>query len=331
MTANEKLIQKFLLGEMSGEKRFEFEEKFITDGELFEQIKLAEDELIEKYVRGWMTEAERSNFEQNFLTTDKRRERVEFSRQFIKKIETEAAVLKKNEEQPAVESESVWQKLGSLFLTPQTAVVTFAFVLTAAFGVWMLYQNFNKQSGEIVKIDNSNNENSVTPTPILSPAETPAKEVDDQKNKKDNTNTGQINSQTPTPTPTPEKIEPEKTPTPKQTPVQRTEPNPVLALFTGITRSGGKNKVLDLSGNPKRATLQLNLESTDYKIYQARLTNADGNTISQSGNLRARNSKINFTIPTENLKSGDYLIKLSGKNDAGENESVADFQFRVNQ
>lgn len=104
----------------------------------------------------------------------------------------------------------------------------------------------------------------------------------------------------------------------------------MLALFAGTLRSEGKTNELNLPKNAKGATLQLNLESVDYKNYQAELTDADGNVIFQSGRLTANKSKINFFIPSKNLNKGDYIIKLYGKNDSGENESAADFQFRVN-
>ncbi len=65
-TENEKLIERFLSGEMPEDERFDFEERFITDADLFEEVKAFEDDLIEKYVRGWMNPAEAAKFEQIF-------------------------------------------------------------------------------------------------------------------------------------------------------------------------------------------------------------------------------------------------------------------------
>jgi hypothetical protein len=343
---NENLIRKFLFDEMSEEERFDFEERFITDADLFEEIKVIEDELIEKYVRGWMDSAERSKFKQHFLTTKKRRERVEFSRRMINTVQekkelTAPVIINETESS----EESIWHKLAALFIAPRFVMAGGLALIVAVLGSWILYQNFGGNKTELVKKETP------TPTTISMPTDSPDKlpqnNQDDEINTNQNTQTNlednslqqtdnsnkDINSiPKKTSTPKNSKRNIKKTPVPKKTPpTQKTAPNPILAVFAGTVRSGGKNNVLNLPKNARAAILQLNLESIDYKIYQAQLTDQDGNVIFQRGNLKARKSKINFNIPAKHLKKGDYIIKLYGKNDAGENESVADFQFRVNQ
>lgn len=105
----------------------------------------------------------------------------------------------------------------------------------------------------------------------------------------------------------------------------------MLALFAGTIRSEGKTSELNLPKNAQGANLLLNLESQDYQTYRAEIVDADGKVIYRSGKLKARNSKINAFVPSKNLKRGDYMLKLYGFNPTGEEESAADFQFRVNQ
>ena len=333
---NEEIIKKFLLGEMPETERFDFEEQFITDADLFEEIKVVEDELIEKYVRGWMNPAERSKFEQNFLTTNKRHERVEFLRQMINKIEdqSEAVGVKKNVE--TASPESVWDRLTALFLTPKIALASSLALILAVFGVWIFYTNFGG-TAEIVKNENNKNVENLAETKIPQPIVSPVKLPENNQNNSENVNNNRTNNENNLPKPplnSDENINKSAT-SPKEnttkTPTPTTAPNPILALFSGTIRSNGKNNLLNLPKEAKAATLQLNLEANDYKIYLAQLTDADGNVIFQRSNLTPRKSKINFNIPAKNLKKGDYIIKLFGKNKAGENESVADFQFRVNQ
>ena len=332
---NEKLIREFLLDELPEQQRFEFEERFITDASLFEQIKIVEDGLIEKYIRGWMNSAERLKFEKNFLTTEKRRGRVEFSRQFINEIQNISAgnvIVKTTDE--AVSNESVWQKFAGIFLTPKIAAAAAFAVLIAIFGSWFLYQKSNSEKTEIAQKKTTETPTPIqTPTPEVSVIETPNEPEDNQnetvenETDADNSLIKEIPQQSPKVT---EQII-QKNTTPKPTPeIKTSPPNPVLALFAGTMRSEGKNNVLNLPENAKSATLQLNLETVDYKVYQSNLTDADGNVIFRRDNLKAKKSKINLFIPAENLLKGDYIIKLFGKNDAGENESVADFQFRIN-
>ena len=88
-THNETEIRRFLLGEMSETERSAFEERFVADEDLFEQISVAEDELIESYVRGTLSPAEKTTFEREFLSTEPRRRRVAFTRAMLDKIKKE--------------------------------------------------------------------------------------------------------------------------------------------------------------------------------------------------------------------------------------------------
>ncbi len=106
---------------------------------------------------------------------------------------------------------------------------------------------------------------------------------------------------------------------------------PVLALFAGDVRAEGKMPELNLPKNASGANLQLNLESQDYKIYRVEIVNPDGNLILKNNNLKAKNSKINLFISAQKLRRGDYIIKLSALNPQNENESVADYSFRINR
>jgi|GEM_PF-2471680 len=324
---NENIIRKFLYGEMPEEERFEFEEKFITDEDLFEQIKSFEDELIEKYVREWMDSAERLKFEKYFLNTKKRREKVDFSSLMISKVKEEARVFKKNDE--VISEDSVWQKLAGFFQTPQIVAAISFTILVIGVGGWLLYQNFGDGDSELVENQRKDvtqmPERNFTPTPRVSPDGLP-KNLKDNLSNKDNTNINTAVRKTPKPANSSNR----KNPTPIKTPIIKVAPNPVLALFGGTVRSRGKNNVLNLPKNSRGATLMLNLESEDYKTYQAQLTDADGRLVFARGNLRARKLKIGFFVSAKYLKKGDYIIKLSGKSVRGENESVADYQFRVN-
>lgn len=318
---NENIIQKFLLGEMAEEERSQFEERFITDAELFEEIKVVEDELIERYVRGRMDPAEGASFEKSFLTTAKRRERVENSRYVI-----EGLIHRKDN--PAVESiseetnseHSIWEKFTAFFLTPQFAAGLAALAL--ALVGWIVYQNLNRENPEVVQEGNTN----VVETPTPAPANIETNEVNSAVPED-----MQVNKSIPIKKPTP-KVRPTKTPSPAKTPViVKSAPNPVLALFPGTLRSGGKTGQVSLPKGAKNLQLRLNLARSDYKTYVVEIVDADGAAILESGKLKPGKSSISISVPVKKLKRGDYLVKLRGFNGEGASESVADYQFRINE
>ncbi len=314
---NEKEIRRFLLGELTDDERSAFEERFIAEAELFDEIGVVEDELIESFVRGTLSTVEKAKFEQNFLTTKTRRQRVAFTREMFAKLAAEKEVIVKKTETIA-ENQSVWNSLVNLFKTPRLAFGAALAILVLVFGLWFLVFRNAENQPQIVR--------QITPTPTVSP--TP-QEIKNNSNGAVDSNVNSAN-----------KSEANKNlPNTNDENLNKNQlkdaiPKPVIAtiaLFAGTVRSEGKMRELNLTKDTKGANFQLNLESQDYRTYRAEIVDADGAVIYRSGKISARNSKLNTYFPTAKLKKGDYFVKLYGFNSTGEEESAADFQFRVNQ
>lgn len=320
---NDLQIRRFLLGEMPEGERAAFEGNFIADEDLFERTRVLEDELIESYARETLSPAEKEKFERVFLATEARRRRVAFARTMLNKFANQIAAVKAAE---AIETKfSIRHSIIGFFQTPKLAFGAAFAVLILMFGGWLLLRNPNQP--EVVQ--------NVAPTPTVEIVQTNANQIEltnqvapvnsaanaAPRNSADRNAARDANR-------------PETTNRNQNTTAPKPEPPaviPVLALFTGTVRSEGKTAELDLPKNARGANLQLNLESQDYKIYRAEIVDADGNRVLINNSLRARNSKISVLVPAEKLRRGDYMIRLSAVNRQNENESVADYTFRVNR
>lgn len=307
--------RRFLLGEMPADERSAFEERFVADEQLFEQIRVIEDELIESYVRGTLSAAEKEKFERSILTTEPRRNRVAFTRTMLETLlQSEAsAAVKKSE--TAQSRSSVWQSLANLFKTPQLAFGAAFVLLVFIFGGWLLLRPSNKT--EIAR--QAGIHESPTPTVEASPANQnhglPSNQNEANSNALQNGNDKPPGKN-------------QNANTPKQ---DSTGLTPVLALFSGAVRSEGKLPELNLPKGADGAQLQLNLSGQSYQTYRAEVVDADGAAVFQSHNLQAKNSQISFFVPAAKLQAGDYLVKLSALNRQNARESVAEFSFRVNR
>jgi hypothetical protein len=315
-------VRRFLLGEMSETERGAFEERFVADEDLFEQVRVGEDELVESYVRGTLSPAQKEKFERSFLTTERRRSRVEFTRTMLDKLagQTEVAV----KQTYAAANPSLRDSIADFFKTPAFAFGAAFALLVLIFGGWFLQRN--PQQPEIAlhtaptpaaqTIQPGANENPAANgnVPVKSNENRPEK-IPANKNASPNTGGEAPNKN-------------QNSYTQKQTP---TRSSPTLALFAGTVRAAGKTSELNLPEDAPGANLQLNLESRDYKVYRVEIVNPDGTRVFQNNNLKVKNSKINFFVPAKKLARGDYLVKLSALNPQNESESVADYALRVNR
>src|SRR5215211_5709259 len=91
---NEKLISRYLLGELSEEQQVEIEDRAFANKEYLASITAIENDLIDEYVRHELSEADRRKFESRFLASAERRKRVEFAKAFAR-VPAEAAAPEK--------------------------------------------------------------------------------------------------------------------------------------------------------------------------------------------------------------------------------------------
>jgi hypothetical protein len=76
-------IIRYLLKELSAEDSARFEEAYLEDEGLFEQLQALEDELIENYLKGELSAHETQLFERHYLTSEYCRARVEVVRDVV--------------------------------------------------------------------------------------------------------------------------------------------------------------------------------------------------------------------------------------------------------
>jgi hypothetical protein len=316
-------VRRFFLGEMSEDERGAFEETFVADEKLFEQMRVAEEELIEAYVRGALAPSEREKFERGFLTTARRRARVEFTRSMLDKLAGQKAEVgaAKKAHGGAAANPSAWNSVANFFKSPALAFGTALALIVLVISAWLMLRNPNQP--EVVR--------QAIPAPTVQRAQPgiddnlPSGEnVSPQSNASAQKEVHDDNSAPPT----------AKTETPNrdQNPAPRKPADgvvPVLALFAGAVRGEGATPVLNLPQGAQGARLRLRLESQDYQIYYAEIVNPEGVRVFQSSNLKARNSTVNIFVPASKLSSDDYLVKLSALNQQNELESVADYALRI--
>src|SRR6185503_7146155 len=97
---NEKLILRYLLGELPEDQQVEIEDRAFSDKDYLATITAVENDLIDEYVRGDLTAADQQRFESRFLASAERRKRVEFAKA-LRTVVSEARAPEKNMVQPA--------------------------------------------------------------------------------------------------------------------------------------------------------------------------------------------------------------------------------------
>lgn len=78
--AEENLIRRYLLGELSQNKQDEFEKRLLADPEFFRTSRIIEGELLDDYVLGVLSESDRISLESGLLMSAQQQRRVKLIR-----------------------------------------------------------------------------------------------------------------------------------------------------------------------------------------------------------------------------------------------------------
>jgi hypothetical protein len=269
---------------------------------VFQELVDTENELVDSYVRGEITGPERQEFEACYLTLPERRERVANARALLACAQTA-----KQKETAAGGP--------TLPLQPHSAVhvrtisemrlrLAVAAMLLVAFSavVWMAIENqrlrrdLESARNEFVRVMNHEREL--------------AQELEGLKAKP------------PAPVAHGGAVPPQAAHI------------VALTLMPGLARGGAQGTTLVLPPQVTAVQIILDLEAADFAAYSAVLQTPEGKQLWRKAGLHSEKSAsgglaLKFTVPAARLKSGDYILKLTGLSAGHAPEDAGAYSFRA--
>jgi hypothetical protein len=301
---DDKLIARYLLGELSEDEQVQLEERAFSDSDYLERVRAVEKDLIDEYARGELSGSAQQSFEQRFLASEPRRRQIEFAKAFDRVIGDEPA------NDAALASSSRWYSLVPFWRGQRLA---FAFslavvVLLVVIGcVWLLKQRAQSLREQAQR-------RSPQATPSVQQSTTP-KLNDEQRATNE-------------PRPVPSPAQPQDTQQPSQ---------PVVAslfLLPGTSRGTENHSQLVITPGTKLAQLRVALEKGDeYETYALELRTSLGTLIRSQAGLLAHpghgGRAVALTLPANILTTGNYELTLNGINDQKRAEPLGYCYFSV--
>lgn len=320
---SEKIIARYLLGELTEEQQVEIEDRAFQDNEYLASITAVENDLIDEYVRDEMPDTIRRQFEQRFLASADRRRRIEFAKA-LSRANSEYAL---TDQSTASLSVSWRDSLAAFFLSLNPVAksgLAAVVLLVLAGGAWLVKETLSLRSRlATLQAENQSRQNERLTLQEQIEFERRRNEeltakVNQEKQQREQTeeslrqlsDTGNANTAAPGST------------------------IASLTLLPGISRSGGDKPTLSIARDARLVRLQIGIDPEDrYPAFAVDLRSVAGRQVWTSENLVARNRlgarSIRLTLPARALQAGEYELKLIGVTEGGATEDVGFYYFEV--
>lgn len=313
---HEKVLIRYLLGELSQDEQVRVEDRLFTDDEYFEQLEAIREELADDYARGDLSARERERFERQFLTSTQGRQDVQFAKAL-------AVVLGESETRSPVSSsaETVsWWRSPLAFLAVQNRAIQFSLaalmVVLLAGALWMTIENWQlrqrldrAQQGEQVLKEQATGEQARNED--LAAGLQHERQQRDQLQKERDELQARLN--------------------------ELSHPEPAIVSFLlprGLPRDAGEPTNLVIARGTRLIRLQLDLEGDDrYNRFRAEIRTTGGKLI-WSGNapLVRQSESVSaayLRFPASVLNGGEYEVALKGVAGKAQLEDVGYYYFKV--
>lgn len=138
----QEILCQYLLGELSAESQRSLEERLMADGELYQELLMAEDDLVDQYLAGELSGRVREMFERRFLATPECRQKLNFASALRKCV----AAAEQPETEKSEPSPPVRGRLLHLLFRPGRPAVNWALaaalLLTVAVAGFMTFRTW---------------------------------------------------------------------------------------------------------------------------------------------------------------------------------------------
>jgi uncharacterized membrane protein YciS (DUF1049 family) len=318
---NEKLLIRYLLGDLPEEQRLQVEGEFLSDDQRYERLLALEDELFYDYVQNKLSPGEREQFEKRFLSSKRNRRRILLASALARKMSESAPVEMAEKSIADREPQRFWQSLKSYFVAQSAAmrVSLAALAIVSLALIWLvigiaeLRSEFNQFRGQ----------RAVQEDQLRRQAQQESVRTDElnlKLNREMDENAtlrqefGKMQAQS-------------------RAQAQRARSVVSFVLAPSIIRDQGPGmKKLSLPPGARLLKLLLELKGeVEYKSYQVMLLTAEGSERWGRDKLRAQRTgsgrSIDLSLPARILAPGDYELRLKGYASDGTLEETGDYYY----
>jgi hypothetical protein len=318
---NEKLLIRYLLGDLPEEQRMQVEGEFLSDDQRYERLLALENELFYDYAQNKLSTGELEQFEKRFLSSEQNRTRAMIASALMRKMSESAPVETADMGIADREPSRFWQSLKSYFGAQSAAMRVSMAALTVAslaliwlvIGIVRLRNEFDQfQAQRAVQEDQLR-----------------------QKAQQERVRADELNLKLKREIDENAMLRQELSKMQAQSGGQGESPPSVisLALAPSIVRGQAPGmKKLYLPPGARLLNLRLNLkEHVEYKTYQVTLLSVEGVDKWSQDMLKAQRTdsgrSIVVWLPARILAEGDYELRLKGYASDGTLEETGDYYY----
>jgi hypothetical protein len=318
---NEKLLIRYLQGDLPEEQRLQVEGEFLSDDQRYERLLALEDELFYDYAQNKLSSGEREQFEKRFLSSKRNRRRTLLASALAHKVSESAPVEMAEKSIADREPQRFWQSLKSYFVAQSAAmrVSLAALAIVSLALIWLvigiggLRNEFNQSRGQLAAQEDQLRQQAqqkIARTDELNLKLN--REMDENATLRQEF--GKMKAQS-------------------GAQGQRAPSVISLVLAPSIVRDQGPGiKKLYLPPGVRLLKLLLNLNGDiEYKSYQVMLLTAEGAERWGRNKLQARRTglgrSIVLSLPARILAPGDYELRLQGSASDGTLEETGDYYY----
>jgi len=318
---NEKLLIRYLLGNLSEEQRLQVEGEFLSDDQRYERLLALENELFYDYAQNKLSPGEREQFEKQFLSSEQNRKRVMIASALAHKMSESASFETPEKGGADRELRRFWQSLKSYFVA-QGAAMRLSLAALAIMSLALIWLVVG-----IVKLRNEFNQSwaqrAVQEDRLRHRAQQERARADELNHKLER----EIDENA--------TLRQELSKMEAQSGGQGERAPSVISLVLAPSiirdQSPGMRK-LYLPQGARLLKLLLKLKGeVEYKSYQVTLLTAEGAERWRQDMLQAQRTgsgrSIELWLPSKTLAPGDYELRLKGYASDGTLEETGDYYY----
>jgi hypothetical protein len=315
----EKIIFRYLLGDLPEAEQLALEQEFFAEGEKLEQIWALENQLLDRYVRGGLTPVERNLFEKNYLASPVHRQRLAFAETLVQAADSGKDERATDFEKP--HSVAWWAAfLGSYRGNLVPWGLAAAMLLLVAGGFWLfaesarLREQLNQLKDEKASEERRTQELETEIAREREQRDRLAAELEDLRQKQAEL----LNRQT------------------LQTPPNQVEHHSLASFFLSPLnlRGEGETQQLKIPKETTEVRLQMKIQEPEARNFRVSLRTVEGTPVwsGSAGKTRApekRDAIIAVRIPVNKFSASEYILTLSAHSGANQPQEIARYFFRV--